>query len=174
MFSFISFFPFFLFAGKTNHRQTLYGHTTRHKDVSLCSVGGLAFYLIFCFSVTHECENFTLEDWMENSKWFDIKLLVDLQGFDNKKSLKNQLYAKAVKTVLDYLGIPASKLVHLGRNLGAKLLEMLEEEIQLIETLGNWNPSMQGSCYLTKLPMQPIHKLVGSRMLTACVTTQAQ
>jgi hypothetical protein len=38
---------------------------------------------------------------------------------------------------------------------------MLEEEIRLIESLGNWNPSMQGSCYSTKLPMQPIHKLAG-------------
>ncbi len=116
---------------------------------------------MFRFSVTREFENFTLEDWMENSKWFDIKLLVDLQGFDNKKSLKNQFYVEAVKIVLDYLGIPASKVVHLGRNLGAKLLEMLEEEIRLIETLGNWNPSMQGSCYSTKLPMQPICKLAG-------------
>ena len=116
---------------------------------------------MFCFSVTCELENFTLEDWMENSKWFDIKLLVDLQGFNNTKSLKNRSYAEAIKTVLDFLGIPASKLVHLGRNLGAKLLEMLEEEIRLIETLGNWNPSMQSSCYSTKLLMQPIRKLAG-------------
>jgi hypothetical protein len=38
---------------------------------------------------------------------------------------------------------------------------MLEEEIRLIESLGNWNPSMQGSCYSMKLPMQPIRKLAG-------------
>ena len=163
MFSLICFFfyLFLLLKGKTNHGQTLYGRATRHKDVSLCSVGALAFYLMFRFSVTREFESFALEDWLENSKWFDIKLLVDLQGFDNTKSLKNRSYAEAVKMVLDFLGIPASKLVHLGRNLGAKLLEMLEEEIRLIESLGNWNPSMQGSCYSTKLPMQPIRKLAG-------------
>jgi hypothetical protein len=86
---------------------------------------------------------------------------VDFKGFDNKKSLKNWSYAEVVNTVLDYLGTPALKLVRLGRNLGAKLLEMLEEEIGLIETLGNWNHSMQGSCYSTKLPMQPIPKLAG-------------
>jgi hypothetical protein len=159
----ISFHLFhFLFVGKTNHGQTLYGHATRHsKDVSLCSVRALAFYLMFRFSDTREFETFTLEDWMEKSKWFDIKFFVDLQGFDHTKSLKNRLYAKAIKMALDYLGIPASKLVHLGRNLGAKMLEMLEEEIRLIESLGNCNPSMQGSCYSTKLLMQPIRKLAG-------------
>jgi hypothetical protein len=73
-------FLFLLLKGKTNHGQTLYGCATRHKDVSLCSVVALAFYLMFLFSVTREFESFTLEDWLENSKWFDIKLLVDLQG----------------------------------------------------------------------------------------------
>jgi hypothetical protein len=96
----------------------------------------------------------------KSSKWFDTKLLVDfLQGFDNTKPMKNLSYVESVKTVLVYLGIPASKLVHLGRTLGANLLEMLEEEIRMIGSLGNWNPSIQGSCYLTKLPMQPIRKL---------------
>jgi hypothetical protein len=54
---------------------------------------------------------------MEKSKWFDMKLLIDLQGFNNTKSLKNWLWAKAIKTVLDYLRILALKLVYLGRNL---------------------------------------------------------
>jgi hypothetical protein len=38
---------------------------------------------------------------------------------------------------------------------------MLEEENSAIQTMGNWNPSMQPSCYSTKLPMQPIRKLAG-------------
>jgi hypothetical protein len=151
----------FLIKGKTNHGQTLYGRATRHKDVRLCSVGGLAFYLMYRFSVTREFEEFTLEDWMDNSRWFDIKLLVDLQGFDNEKSLKNRSYSEAVKSILEALGIATTKLVHLGRNLGAKILEMLEEECKAIQTMGNWNPSMQSSCYSTKLPMQPIRKLAG-------------
>jgi hypothetical protein len=129
--------------------------------VRLCCVGGLAFYLMYRFSVTREFEDFTLEDWMENSKWFDIKLLIDLQGGDNEKPLKNRSYADAIKSILVFLGIAATKLAHLGRNLGAKILEMLEEENKEIQTMGNWNPSMQSSCYSTKLPMQPIRKLAG-------------
>jgi hypothetical protein len=59
------------------------------------------------------------------------------------------------------LGIVALHLVHLGRNLGPKILEMLEEESNWICQLGNWNPSMQDSSYSMKLPMRPIRKLAG-------------
>jgi hypothetical protein len=40
-------------------------------------------------------------------------------------------------------------------------VEIPEEEIGLTETLGNWNPSMQSSCYSTKLPTLPICELAG-------------
>jgi hypothetical protein len=119
---------------------------------------------MYRFRVTREFVDFTSEDCMDNSHWFDIKLLVDLQGCDNKKSMKNRSYADAVKSILGSLGLAATKLAHLGRkttNLSAKLLEMLEEESAAIQTMGNWNPSMQSSCYSTKLPMQPIRKLAG-------------
>jgi hypothetical protein len=116
---------------------------------------------MYRFSVTREFEEFTLEDWLDNSKWFDIKLLVDLNGASFKKSMNNRSYADAIKLVLLFLGIAAMHLLHLGRNLGAKILEMLEEENSAIQTMGNWNPSMQSSCYSTKLPMQPIRKLAG-------------
>jgi hypothetical protein len=117
-------------------------------------------YLKYWFSVTRKFEDFTLEDyWLDNSKWFDIKLLVDLNGASFKKSMNNCSYADAIKLVLPFLGIAAMHILHLGRNLGAKILEMLEEENLAIQTMGNWNASMQCSCYSTKLPMQPIHKL---------------
>jgi hypothetical protein len=65
-----------------------------------------------------------------------------------------------IKSILGFLKSVAMKLVHLGR-VWAKLLEMLEEESIGIQMMGNWNPLMQSSCYSLKLPMQPIHKLVG-------------
>jgi hypothetical protein len=119
MFSFHS-FHFLLFEGKTNHGQTLYGCATRHKDVSLCSVGALPLYLMFRFSGTCEFENFTLGDWIENNKWFDIKLLVDLQGYDKTKSLQNRSYTEAVKWVLDYLRISGFKASAPLKELGGK------------------------------------------------------
>jgi hypothetical protein len=71
------------------------------------------------------------------------------------------LFAKVIKQVLLALGIMGLHILHLGRNLGPKLSEMLEEKSYTIHQLGNWNPSMQDSCYMTKLPMGPIWKLAG-------------
>jgi hypothetical protein len=118
---------------------------------------------MYRFNATREFEEYTLEDWSDNKKWFDIKLLVDINGTEAKKktSMKNGSYADAIKSVLIFLGIAALHLVHLGRNLGAKILEMLEEESRWIQSLGNWNPSMQESSYSTKLPMKPIRKMAG-------------
>jgi hypothetical protein len=113
------------------------------------------------FNVTHEFDDFVLSDWLDNSKWFDVKLLVDPSGGQFDKPMSNDSYAKSIKAVLFALGIAALHLVHLGRNLGPKILEMLEEESDSIRQLGNWNPSMQDASYSTKLPMRPIRKLAG-------------
>ena len=60
---------------------------------------------MYWFSVTREFEDFTLDDWMANSEWFYIKVLIDLQGGDNKKSLKNWSYADGINRILWSLGI---------------------------------------------------------------------
>lgn len=70
-------------------------------------------------------------------------------------------YARAVKSVLEELAVVVTHFAHLGRQLGAKILEMLEIESEEIRRLGNWNPSMQDSSYSTKLPMKPIRRLAG-------------
>jgi hypothetical protein len=75
--------------------------------------------------------------------------------------MNNRSYADAIKLFLLFLKIAALKVLHLERNLGAKILGMLEEENVAIQTMGNWNPSMQASCYSTKLLMQPTRKLAG-------------
>ena len=59
------------------------------------------------------------------------------------------------------LGLPISKIKHLGRGLGPKILETLENEQEGIRQLGNWNPSIQDVSYSTKLPMIPIRHAAG-------------
>ncbi len=83
------------------------------------------------------------------------------RGGESSREMSNDSDAKAIKNVIQSLGFAAMHVVHLGRNLGTKLLEMLEEESDAIRQLGNWNPSMQDSSYSTKLPMRPIRKLAG-------------
>jgi hypothetical protein len=135
----------------------------RHKFVHLCSLGGIVFYLAFRFATTKEFDLFTAQDWLDNKKWFDIKLLVDATRNDANhcKAMANNTYSEAIKTTLKKLNIPSNHWVHLGRTLGPKILELLEEESDDIRRLGNWNPSIQESSYSIKLPLSPMRKLAG-------------
>jgi hypothetical protein len=147
--------------GKTNHGRTLYGRATRHKDVNLCCIGALSFYLMYRIWCTKEFAGLTVEDWLDNSKWFDIKLLTDVHAEDNTKEMKNDSYGKHIKRILKKLNLVCDKLLHLGRNIGSRILEMLEEEMEGIRRMGQWNPSIFDTSYSTKLPMGPIRKLAG-------------
>ena len=154
-------------AGKTNHGRKIYGRATRHKDVRCCPIGALAIYLMFRFFITGEFSDCNFP-WRDNSSWFDIKLLVSPQtpagnseSHDYSTPMKTNTYARAMKSVLELLGVVVTHFAHLGRQLGAKILEMLEIESEEIRRLGNWNPSMQDACYSTKLPMKPIRRLAG-------------
>ena len=135
----------------------------RHKDVRLCPVGSLAFYLAYRFSITREFEGFALEDWLENSHWFDQKLLVEVFRPDRDFTvcMSNDTYSKAIKEVLNKLGIASNHWVHLGRTLGPKILEFLEIEAEEIRRLGNWDPKIQEKSYSLKLPMKAIRAIAG-------------
>jgi hypothetical protein len=135
----------------------------RHKLVELCSVGGMAFYLAMRFWLSNEFENFDVKDFLDNSNWFDIKLLTDATrgDHDHKKPMANDTYGKAIKEVLGKLGIASHHWVHLGRTLGPKILEVLEVEAETIRQLGNWDPKIQETSYSTKLPMKVIRAACG-------------
>ena len=79
--------------GKTNKGRTLYGRATRHKDVRLCCIGGLAFYAQYRFDCTGEFSDFTVNDWCSREKWFDVKVLVDVQSNDFKKEMSKDTYS---------------------------------------------------------------------------------
>ena len=118
-------------------------------------------YLTYRFHITNEFSNVSPDMWLDNSNWFDVKLLVDCFGCEFSKTMCGDSYSGAVKSVLNKLKIPATSLVHIGRKLGPKLLEMLDEESSWIKLLRNWDPSIQQTSYSTKLPMRPIRKLAG-------------
>ena len=148
--------------GKTNKGQKIYGRATRHRDVRRCCVGALAFYLMMRFHYTREFIDFTLEDWKNNEKWFDIKLLVDIaNGTDFSAEMKHDSYATHIKKTLQKLGFPANKLLHLGRGLGTKMLEFLDEVGEEIRKMGWWNPGVMDNSYSAKIPISPIRKLAG-------------
>jgi Centromere DNA-binding protein complex CBF3 subunit, domain 2 len=147
--------------GKTNKGAIRYGRALRHKNVKLCCYGALAFYLTIWFFLTKEFVDFTVGDWCENKKWFDVKLLVDVNGCNKTKKMQNDLYSDKVKDVLKGLGLACNKLLHLGRNLGAKILDLLEEFKEEKRQMGQWSPDVVDNSYSSKLPMRPIRKLAG-------------
>ena len=157
MFIMVNQIPF----GKTNHGRTLYGRATRHRDVKLCAVAAFSFYLQYRLFITDEFLDFTADDWCDNRKWFDIKLLIDVSSPDKMKSMKNDSYSRKMKSILQRLNLPVSILVHLGRKLAPKLLDCYEEESREIERLGNWNPSLVDATYSSKLPLKPIRTMAG-------------
>ena len=132
----------------------------QHKDVALCSIGALAFYLTLRFYVIREFHDMTLEGWLGNSSWFDIKLLTDIQG-DPTKEMKNNMYARHIKGMLEKLSLVCGKILHLGRNLGAKILDLLQEEESAINAMGNWAQTIRRTCYSSQLPMAPMKGMAG-------------
>jgi hypothetical protein len=75
--------------------------------------------------------------------------------------MANDTYANAIKKVCTHLMIASKHWLHLGRSLGSKILEFLEELKEEIRTLGNWDPKIQEKSYSTKLPWRPMRKLAG-------------
>jgi hypothetical protein len=59
--------------------------------------------LQYRFFFTDKFLDFTVDDWCDNSKWFDIKLLVDVTSGNITDMLKNDSYALKFFPVLGFL-----------------------------------------------------------------------
>jgi Centromere DNA-binding protein complex CBF3 subunit, domain 2 len=147
--------------GKTTHGRKQYGRATTHKDVRLCCIGTFAMYVQFRFFCTGEFEDFQLDDWLANEKWFDVKVLADISVTDFSKEMKNDSYKAHIKSVLQRLCLNINTLLHLGRNIGSRILELLEAEKSTIKAMGQWADGVQETSYSAKLPMGAIRMLAG-------------
>jgi len=96
-------------------------------------------------------------DWLDNSAWFDDKVLVDLQNFEETKTkgIADRGYADAMASCLRQLGLPSHYQLHFGWVMGAIEMEVSEEALKEdIQILGNWDPKQQEKAYSSKLPMR--------------------
>jgi len=100
----------------------------RHRDVKLCAIGALSLYVMYRFHCMVEFSDLSVDDWLKNSKWFDIKLLADTHSPDQTKEMGSDSYGSHIRQVLSRLGLPMNKLLHLGRNIGAWIFDLLEED----------------------------------------------
>ena len=149
--------------GKTTYGSVQYGRAGRHADVTRCSIGATAFYLECREGISNEFGHMTKENWCDNKYWFDIKFLADVQGpsTNTKEEMRADTYGDKIKTILESLGLPMNKVLHLGRNIGAKYLDLMEVDVNEVKRMGQWNQSIYEKSYSSKLPMTAIRKLAG-------------
>jgi hypothetical protein len=154
--------------GKTSFGKKQFGRATRHKLVQLCACGAIAMYLNYRLFLTGEFKDMTVDQWLDNSYWFDVKFLVNVNKRkkpdeiqDYKTEMKSDSYSKHIKSVLHRLNLPTNKLLHLGRNAGTKALDLMEVSSEDIRRMGQWNNSVVDNSYSSKLPMTAIRSLAG-------------
>ncbi|KAG7352243.1 centromere DNA-binding like protein [Nitzschia inconspicua] len=129
--------------GKTNKDLKLYGRVARHKNVNLCSIWCSWFlshvpFPLYCDSRRGSPLNHT-------------------------QRISDKSYAKAIKKVCKSLGITTRHFLHIGRVLGNKESEIMEDDDNLRRTLGNWDPKQNEKAYSNKLPMKIIRQKAGFR-----------
>ena len=91
-----------IITGKTNGQKTMYGRVMRHRDVSMCPISALGFYLMARFHSTGEllrC-NFSYD-----ASWFNVKLLTDCNNPQNHRPITNQAYAKTMRSACKALSV---------------------------------------------------------------------
>ena len=148
--------------GKTNKELKLYGRAGRHKDVQLCCVGALAFYLFYRFEKTNEFSDGKV-DFTQNKTWFDTKLLVDYRGpsKDYSSCISSKTYAVSIAKMLSILLISSSHLLHIGRKWGSYGCQLRGDDTREIQCLGNWDPSTQEKAYSINIPINIIRSAAG-------------
>jgi hypothetical protein len=149
--------------GKTvkegGHRQ--FGRALRHKDVNLCPVGGLGFYLLMRFRMTKEMEDGNRPDFTQNSSWFDIKLMTAPCLTDHRLGIRKDSYVNQIRKCFMQLNIVASHFGHWGRVAGPAALELAEVDTDLIRVLGNWDATIQEKSYSSKIPVAALRVMAG-------------
>ena len=157
--------------GKTTKDNKQYGRAMRHKDVLLCPIGALGFYLLLRFELTREFDRQNCPDFRVNSEWFDIKLLINygtnhgrsgITPADARKhEIQHQCYIKTIKEIQKEKGIISNHYLHIGRVLGTHRLQYQELLDDHIRQLGNWSTTVRDDCYSTKLPLTPLRAAAG-------------
>lgn len=151
--------------GKTNKGKTIYGRSIRNRKANKCPMGALGFYLMLRFELSGELEEM---DFTENSKWFDIKLLVDRNVTDNVSAVKDTYYAAAIKEKAESIGANPNHFIHFGRDVQPAMLEAEELPSPEIKELGNWNMDVFDERYSSHMPFRAMRVSAGFDLDRGC------
>jgi hypothetical protein len=81
-----------------------------------------------------------------------------MHGDNPKKEVSFSTHYKAVKNMLDSLGIKSTVKTHMGRGSGSRIADVLGASEPDIRRSGRWNQQAV-SCYLTSLPRETMRTL---------------
>jgi hypothetical protein len=115
-----------------------YGRAMRHKDVMRCAVGSLALYLLFRFDYSGEMDEGHRPDFLDNSAWFNIKLLTDGSRNRMETRMQPRSYTDVMKMCFKNLSIFTHWLSHWGRHYASAEMEMMDCPDTQQERLGKW------------------------------------
>eukprot|EP00536_Pseudo-nitzschia_multiseries_P001748 jgi/Psemu1/3973/gm1.3973_g len=130
-----------ILTGKTNGTKTLHGRVMRNKNVVMCPIGALGFYLMARFHRSNQLNNYGFAD---NLTWFDVKLRTNVSSARYDKLITDQAYAKLIRTA--------------GRGTGAVALEMEELPLKAMRALAGHSQDM-GSFYFPPSLIDPPNEL---------------
>lgn len=175
-------------AGKQNqHGRLETSAALRNKDLLVCPIGALAFYLLYRWDLTDE----PFPHLGDRKDWYNIKLLKSTwrasaavpitaasevisvggtssvppppaaaAGDRNAELAYNTQYDWASKA-FEYAGITAKKVTHAPRGSGAQMAELLGVSEDQIRRAGRWNTDQMTGCYLNCLPRKFMRRMGG-------------
>jgi hypothetical protein len=120
--------------GKKNNGNIVWGRTMRHKNVNMCSIGALGFYLTSRFELTGGTFDFAI-----NKSWFNRKLIISpTHAKTLDKEMSFQHYPAVLKKICSALGIVIEKYFHFRRFYGNMDGELnVDLSSSELENLGN-------------------------------------
>ena len=81
-----------------------------------------------------------------------LSFLPDANGGCNTEEMRCDTHQNHIRAVLQWLILPTNKVLHLGRNIGAKWLDCHQVSAEEIRRMGQWNQSIYDKSYSSKPP----------------------
>ena len=149
--------------GKTNQDKKLFGRAMRHREETMCPIGALALYLWYRFDVRGEWAD-ARPDFLDNTAWFFIKLLVSATSKEVLEELDIKSFADAIQEAMDAVGVACNHRAHFGRKVMPVILEMCEVLSDLVKNLGLWSRDVHEQHYAASMPLQAMRVAGGHKI----------
>jgi len=141
--------------GKTNtYGKLQHCGFMRNKNVHLCPIGAVAFYLFERFHVTLE----PFPSFRSSRDWYDVKFLC---GKNRTKSISYETHKSCYEAVFAHLGLTFNKKTHINRQQGVRQLESADVDISQTRRHGRWGMDTVEAGYSAPLAREAIRALSG-------------